>query len=81
MLADSTNSTLSHEVIETITDPDGDAWVANHSLSASGSEIGDHCEPIGNTNDKFLDSYLNLNGHTYELQLEYSNRFHACAPK
>jgi len=81
MLADSTNSVLSHETIETITDPDGDAWIANNSLIASGAEIGDLCEPIGNTNAQFLDSYLNLNGHPYELQLEYSNRFHACSPR
>lgn len=81
MLADSTNSVLSHELIETITDPDGDAWIANNSLIASGAEIGDLCEPTGNANFQFLDSYLNLNGHPYELQLEYSNRFHACSPK
>lgn len=81
MLADSTNSVLSHELIETITDPDGDAWIADNSLIAAGAEIGDLCEPTGNANFQFLDSYLNLNGHPYELQLEYSNRFHACAPK
>jgi len=81
MLADSTNSVLSHETIETITDPDGNAWIADNSLIAAGAEIGDLCEPTGNNNAQFLDSYLNLNGHLYELQLEYSDHYHACAPK
>lgn len=81
MLADSTNSVLSHETIETITDPDGNAWIADNSLIAAGAEIGDLCEPTGNNNAQFLDSYLNLNGHPYELQLEYSDRYHACASK
>jgi hypothetical protein len=79
MLADSTNSVLSHETIETITDPDGDAWIAGNSLIVAGAEIGDLCEPTGNDNGQFLFSYLNLNGNPYELQLEYSNRYHACA--
>jgi len=60
MLADSTNSVLSHETIETITDPDGDAWIADNSLIAAGAEIGDLCEPTGNDNAQFLDSYVNL---------------------
>jgi hypothetical protein len=81
ILADSTNSPLSHETIETITDPDGDAWIADNSLVAEGEEIADLCVPIGNISAQFLDSYLNLNGHPYELQLEYSNLYHACAPK
>lgn len=81
MLADSTNSVLSHETIETITDPDGDAWIADNSLLVEGEEIGDLCEPTGNANAQFLFSYLDLNGHPYELQLEYSNRYHACASK
>jgi hypothetical protein len=78
-LADSTNSVLSHELIESITDPDLDAWVADNSLIAAGAEIGDLCEPTGNSNGQFLDSYVSLNGHPYEMQLEYSNTYHACA--
>lgn len=78
-LADSTNSVLSHELIETITDPDLDAWIADNSLIAAGAEIGDLCEPTGNANSQFLDSYVSLNGHRYEMQLEYSNTYHACA--
>jgi len=80
-LIDSTNSVLSHETIETITDPDINAWIADESLVASGDEIGDLCEPTGNNNGQFLDPTVTLNGHKYEIQLEYSNHYHACAPK
>jgi hypothetical protein len=82
MLADSTNSVLSHELIETITDPDGNAWIANNSLVASGSEIGDLCERgVPSGKPFFDDPILLLNGRKYQLQLEYSNRFHACSPR
>jgi hypothetical protein len=80
-LADSTNSVLSHELIETITDPDISAWISDRSLLSSGAEIGDLCEPTGNSDGQFLDPVLTLNGHKYELQLEYSNYYHACSPK
>jgi hypothetical protein len=81
ILVDSTNSVLSHELIETITDPDGNAWIANQSLIASGAEIGDLCER-GLPNKPFFDDpILLLNGRKYQLQLEYSNRFHACSPQ
>jgi len=43
-VVDSTSSTLSHELIETITDPDGTAWFARGSLPEYGAEIGDICE-------------------------------------
>jgi hypothetical protein len=81
MLADSTNSVLSHELIETITDPDGNAWIANNSLIASGAEIGDLCERGEPGKPFFADPILILNGRKYQLQLEYSNRFHACSPR
>jgi hypothetical protein len=81
ILVDSTNSVLSHELIETITDPDGNAWVANQSLIASGAEIGDLCERGVPNKPFFDDPILLLNGRKYQLQLEYSNRFHACSPQ
>lgn len=81
-LIDSTNSVLSHELIETITDPDGNAWIANNSLIASGAEIGDLCERgVPSGKPFFDDPILLLNGRKYQLQLEYSNRFHACSPR
>jgi hypothetical protein len=81
ILADSTNSVLSHELIETITDPDpGSGWVSDKSLIVAGAEIGDLCEPLGNSSAQFLDPTLTLNGKKYELQLEYGNNYHACTP-
>jgi hypothetical protein len=79
-LVDSTNSTLSHEQIESITDPDpfgvGDprsGWVAAKSLVAFQNEIGDLCVILTS------DPAVMLNGKKYQLQGEYSNRYHACA--
>jgi hypothetical protein len=66
-VADSTYSTLSHELFETITDPDyGSGWLDGKT----GDEIGDICR-----------SYIyvaNLNGTNYALQSEYSDVDHAC---
>ncbi len=73
-LVDSTSSTLSHELIETITDPDGDAWLAQSSLVEEGAEIGDMCEnPFG----KY--GAFAISGKSNAIQPEYSNKFHACA--
>ena len=68
-VADSTNTTLSHEIFEAITDPDSDAWYVTHS-ALSGSEIGDLC-----SGDDFQ---LTLNGRPYLIQLEYDNATHSC---
>jgi hypothetical protein len=70
-LVDFTNSVLSHELFETITDPLGDAWIADSSPSEAGSEIGDICEGS-------VFSYVLVQGRTYQTQLEYSNARHAC---
>jgi hypothetical protein len=73
-LVDSTSSTLSHELIEAITDPDGSAWFAQSSLIEYGAEIGDICEnPFG----KY--GAFSISGKSYAIQPEYSNKFHACA--
>jgi hypothetical protein len=63
---DATASTLSHELIETMTDPDLNAW----SNALFGFEIADICYA-------FATNQL-LNGHNYFLQSEYSNRQHNC---
>jgi hypothetical protein len=74
-LIDSTSSALSHELIETITDPDPPTgWTAQTGLIVSGAEIGDLCQ---NTTGKF--GPITLSGKQYEIQPEYSNKFHACA--
>jgi hypothetical protein len=73
-LVDSTSSTLSHELTETITDPDGNAWFARSSLPEFGAEIGDICEnPFGRY------PAFSISGKSYAIQPEYSNHFHACA--
>lgn len=82
--ADSTDSTLSHELFETITDPDpGSGWVAASSLDEDGYEIGDECQPIGNSSGEFLAPTFPIGRGArapyYEVQLEYSNRHHDCS--
>ncbi|MET3907089.1 hypothetical protein ABID59_001420 [Bradyrhizobium sp. S3.3.6] len=65
-LVDSTNNVFSHEIFETITDPDLNAWFAS-----DGNEIGDICAwQILNP--------LSLNGVSYAVQKEYSNKSHQC---
>jgi hypothetical protein len=64
---DATSSTLSHELVEVITDPDpGTGWF-NTLL---GIEIGDECSGF-HYND-------NISGVFYDVQSEYSNTKHAC---
>jgi hypothetical protein len=69
---------LSHEQVESITDPDPfgpgnkkSGWVSFKSLIVPGAEIGDLCEPLGNSKAQFLDPTVTLNGKPYELQGEY----------
>lgn len=78
-LTDSTASVLSHEVIETITDPDGNAWIAVNTLPVLGEEIGDECEIPSLTQQLFDPPVSNLNGHNWKIQPEYSNFYHGCA--
>ena len=69
-VADSTDSTMSHEMYEAITDPD----VNNGTLgwyNRSKGEIGDICRTnYGN---------VALNGTTYDIQKEWSNKYRACS--
>jgi len=63
---DATASTLSHELFETITDPDFDAW----SNALFGYEVSDMCSVFG--------SNLLVNTRNYFVQSEYSNTRHLC---
>lgn len=72
-LVDSTANTLSHELIETITDPDGTAWVARNSLVAYGEEMADLCVTPFGQYGKVL-----VGGKHYAIQPEYSNKLHGC---
>jgi hypothetical protein len=72
-LIDSTSSTLSHELFESITDPDiNTGFRALNSGAVQGSEIGDLCGGV-------LFGIFPLDSKKYEIQLEYSNFYHACA--
>jgi hypothetical protein len=79
-LVDSTNDTLSHETIETITDPDGDAWFNSVNLDLFGQEIADECIFLVFTPTSVFSDPSNviLNGHRYAIQTEYNNKRHAC---
>jgi len=75
-LVDSTMDVLSHELFETITDPDGYGWWNSFDLDLGGYEIGDECQDYN-----FGYSNINLAGTPYEIQPEYSNAQHACATR
>jgi hypothetical protein len=66
---DATASTLSHELMETMMDPDGDAWFNG----LTGQEGSDLCSAIGS--NEFI-------GHRqYFIQKEYSNKVHGCTTR
>lgn len=72
-VVDSQANVLSHELIEAITDPDGDAWWNTYSLALFGNEIADEC-----AQSSFSYSNVQISGHWYEIQPEYSNQSHGC---
>ena len=77
--ADPTLSTISHEQMEMITDPDGNAWV-----DSEGDEAADLCltsfgPSIGGLGDAAWNESIN-GGHFY-LQELWSNAGHACEPR
>lgn len=84
-LIDSTNSTLSHELTETITDPDGNAWFNLSDGGSQGEEIGDECDffviqPVTGGLGVFGDpTTFSVGKHIFATQPEYSNEDHACA--
>ena len=85
-LVDSTNNVLSHELIETITDPDGTAWFNFTDVGLIGEEIGDECSFFAavaispKLTELFFDpTVFTLGKHRYAIQPEYSNDAHACA--
>jgi hypothetical protein len=79
-LVDSTSSVLGHEFFETITDPDPPTgWVAVTSNGVFGEEIGDLCPGVDLTGPFFEDPIVSFFGKKYEIQPEYSNKYHACS--
>jgi hypothetical protein len=77
-LIDSTDDTLSHELFETISDPDGTAWWNATDSALYGNEMADECLFIGPDN-YFAEPTFPMDGHLYRVQSEYSNGKHACA--
>jgi hypothetical protein len=78
--ADTEISVASHEIIETITDPQGYGWVDN-----AGNEIADDCGYIYGDDTTFqgVDPALynqTINGHHYFVQEEFSNKNFAIDP-
>jgi hypothetical protein len=62
-----------HEIMETVTDPQGNAW---YNVNGAG-EIGDLC--VRNYGARASDgSNVSLNGHPYLIQQEWSNRDGGC---
>ena len=85
-LVDSTNDTLSHELFETISDPDGTGWWNSTPsvIGVEGEEIGDECvfttAPPQSPPPVYGDpSVFRIGHHVYAVQLEYSNAHHGCA--
>jgi len=81
-LVDSTNNSLSHELFETISDPDGTAWINSTLVVLFGAEIGDECSffTVNAAREAFFDpSVFSIGSHLYAVQPEYSNTAHACA--
>jgi len=75
-IADATINSLSHEHFEAVTDPDGLGWYDGDS---SRGEIGDKCEYRFGTTLPGGGNVTLAHGHTYLLQMEWSNRAGACA--
>ena len=70
--ADAELSITSHELMETVTDPQLNAW-----YDVTGSEIGDKCAyDYGSTAAN--GSNITMNGHPYILQREFSNAALGC---
>ena len=71
--ADTELSITSHEIIETITDPQGTAW-----FDSAGFENGDECAYVFGDSTSFIGTGLTkhnqvINGHFYFIQQEPSN--------
>jgi hypothetical protein len=78
-LIDSTNDVLSHETIETITDPDGTGWWQYYGLGMRGQEIGDECVFLTNVGDHSSAPFIyRMSGRLYATQPEYDNSAHGC---
>jgi len=81
VLIDSTDNVLSHESFEAITDPLPGLGFSNQTGGVlTGQEIADECVLFNLTNSPgaYSPPTFLINGKKYAVQLEYSNKFHAC---
>ena len=73
---------LSHELFETITDPDGQSWWNASNFPLFGNEIGDECMFLDfDASGNYLsgaEPVVTLSGHPYQIQTEYNNAAYAC---
>jgi hypothetical protein len=77
-VADAVIDSMSHEHFESVTDPQGQGW---YDKSPRDGEIGDKCdESFGAIQPDGSNVTLN-NGHSYIVQMEWSNRANGCALK
>jgi hypothetical protein len=77
LIADSSINLMSHELFESITDPLISAWI-----DSNGNEIGDKCAwtfgpQVGNPSQE-PNADIQINGHYYEIQQEWSNALNGC---
>ncbi len=79
-LVDSTDNVLNHETFETITDPDGNAWINATNNEDYGAEVADECAFITFVGQSayFDPPTFNIGGHSYAVQSIYSNSVHGC---
>jgi uncharacterized repeat protein (TIGR01451 family) len=77
LAADSEISTMSHEVIEAVTDPHpNDTWTDPDKNT--GGEIGDKCN-FNYAPENSIGADVYLHGHPYLVQQQWSNAVHTCA--
>jgi hypothetical protein len=82
-LVDSADNVIGHESIETITDPDGNAWLNTESQLLGGLEIADEClyngyDANGSYDGIKVPTFL-IGRHRYAMQTIWSNAQHACS--
>jgi hypothetical protein len=76
-ITSATANVLSHEIFESITDPNLDAWFGTgNPIDNLGEEIGDQCVWL-----HLYPQKLNLLHQAYVTQNEYSNKYHSCVDK
>jgi hypothetical protein len=82
-LVDSADNVLGHELFESITDPDGDAWTNAGFGWWRGSEAADECVVFyydaGQGQYYYNVPTFLIGAHTYAVQLVYSNDQHTCS--